>query len=264
MKKIVLLLVLLNLSLSADFFNSEAKAAQKAQAEQDKYCKYFTKKAKDYEKNMRNDELAHVTLSSYKKRAKIYCSDGKFPVEKAKKVEKAKIIKKNIYLEDERLCKMFKGKITKYKEHMRDDELAYTTLESYKHRAYIFCSEDSLEEKEKKVRAEDDRLCHLFSQGPKVCILFEKSVNKDTNTTVAQTTFKSFKKQANIFCSDKELEEKDAAVHKEHVELCTLYDKTLNKYKNTVKHDATYQEHVNLYEKRFKYFCGSLNKEETK
>ena len=147
---------------------------------------------------------------------------------------------------------------------MRDDELAHTTLESYKKRAYIFCSDKSLEHKERKVREEDDRLCLLFSQGPKVCLLFEKSINKDTNTTVAQTTFKSFKKQANIFCSDKELEEKDAAVHKEHVELCTVYNKTLNQYKKTVKHDATYKEHVKLYEKRFKYFCGSLNKEETK
>jgi len=38
-----------------------------------KMCKVFTKKAKEYEKTMRNDKYAEVTLASYKSRAKIYC-----------------------------------------------------------------------------------------------------------------------------------------------------------------------------------------------
>ena len=38
-------------------------------------CKLFTKKAIEYEKTMRNDEYAQVTLHSYKKRAKLYCPD---------------------------------------------------------------------------------------------------------------------------------------------------------------------------------------------
>ena len=263
MKKIVLLAFLLTLTVSADFFNSEAKAEQQYQAERAKYCQFFTKKASDYAKDMRNDELAYITLESYKKRAKIYCSKEEPKKEKKTPIlEEAKAVKKNIYLEDERLCKLFTKKMETYKKKMRDDELAYTTLTSLKHRKYIFCSEANLTEKEKQVRAEDDRLCMLFTQGPKVCILFEKSMNKDTNTTVAQTTFKSFKKQANIFCSDAELEEKDAKVHKEHKELCTLYNDTLTKYKKSVKHDATYKSHIKIYEKRFKYFCGSINLDE--
>ena len=265
MKKTLLLVLLLSITASADFFKSEEKAAKAYQAERDRFCKLFTQKAIDYQKTMRSDELARITLESYKKRAKIYCSKEEVKKEKvAPKVVEKVIHQKNIALEDERLCKIFKDKITKYKKNMRDDELAHTTLESYKKRAYIFCSDKSLEHKEKKVREEDDRLCLLFSQGPKVCILFEKSVAKDTNSTVAKTIFKSFKKQANIFCSDKELEEKDAQVHKEHLELCTLYDKTLTKYKKSVKHDGTYEEHVKIYEKRFDYFCGGLNLKKTK
>ena len=259
MKKTVLLALLLTLTLSADFLNSEKDAAKKHEAERARFCKIFTKKASDYAKNMRTDELAKITLKSYKKRADIYCAKEVIKKEKAPKVEKQQaIIKKNIYLEDARLCKIFTNKMEKYKKTMRDDELAYTTLESLKHRQYVFCSEENLTQKEKQVRAEDDRLCMLFTQGPKVCILFEKSINKDTNTTVAQTTFKSFKKQANIFCSDAELEEKDAKVHAEHLQLCQVYDKTLKQYRKSVKHDATYESHIKIYEKRFKYFCNSI------
>ncbi len=38
-------------------------------------CKLFTQKAIKYEKTMRNDSYAVVTLESYKKRAKLYCPD---------------------------------------------------------------------------------------------------------------------------------------------------------------------------------------------
>ena len=38
-------------------------------------CKLFTEKAIKYEKTMRDDEYAIVTLHSYKKRAKLYCPD---------------------------------------------------------------------------------------------------------------------------------------------------------------------------------------------
>jgi len=37
-------------------------------------CKVFSKKALEYEKKMRNDNYAKVTLDSYKHRAKLYCS----------------------------------------------------------------------------------------------------------------------------------------------------------------------------------------------
>ena len=38
-------------------------------------CKIFTNKAIKYEKTMRNDKYAHVTLHSYQKRAKLYCPE---------------------------------------------------------------------------------------------------------------------------------------------------------------------------------------------
>ena len=36
-------------------------------------CKLFTDKAIKYEKTMRDDDYATVTLHSYQKRAKLYC-----------------------------------------------------------------------------------------------------------------------------------------------------------------------------------------------
>ena len=43
------------------------------------------------------------------------------------------------YLENERLCNVFKEKVKIYKKTMRSDFLAATTLASYEHRASIFC-----------------------------------------------------------------------------------------------------------------------------
>ncbi len=258
MKKTILLLLMLALSLTAGFFQTEEQLAQELKEERKHFCNFFTHKAKEYKKNMRNDELAYLTLESYNKRATIYCSEiliKEAPLEK--KIEEVVTLKKNIYLEDERLCKIFKDKIIKYKKNMRDDALAKVTLQSYKQRAYIFCSEESLENKEKKVREEDEKLCHLFSQGPKVCILFEKKVAKQSTTELSKTTFDSFKRQANIFCSNAELEEKDKKVHEEHQKLCTLYSKKMDFYKKSMSKDENYKEHLKLYEKRFNYFCGT-------
>jgi len=43
------------------------------------------------------------------------------------------------YLENDRLCKLFKQKVIDYKKNMRADFLAATTLASYEHRAELFC-----------------------------------------------------------------------------------------------------------------------------
>ncbi len=43
-------------------------------------------------------------------------------------------------LENERLCKLFTQKAETYKKHMRNDDLARTTLLSYQERAKRFCS----------------------------------------------------------------------------------------------------------------------------
>ena len=141
MKKIVLALTLMSLALSADFFNTEGKLAQKAKVEKEHLCNLFTQKAIKYEKTMREDKLAQMTLSSYKKRASIYCSKGEKRVKKVaeKKIDKSANVKKNIALKDKRLCKIFKEKIETYRKNMRDDELAYATLKSYQKRASYFC-----------------------------------------------------------------------------------------------------------------------------
>jgi len=41
--------------------------------------------------------------------------------------------------ENSRLCKVFKLKVQMYKKHMRQDEYAYKTLDSYEQRAQEFC-----------------------------------------------------------------------------------------------------------------------------
>ncbi|MFT7879491.1 MAG: hypothetical protein ABXS91_03765 [Sulfurimonas sp.] len=42
--------------------------------------------------------------------------------------------------ENERLCKLFTEKAETYRETMRSDDLAFSTLESYQKRAEIYCS----------------------------------------------------------------------------------------------------------------------------
>lgn len=46
--------------------------------------------------------------------------------------------------ENARLCKMFTEKVEDYESHMRNDELAAATLESYKQRMSTFCSKSSV------------------------------------------------------------------------------------------------------------------------
>jgi len=92
-------------------------------------CKIFNKKAFEYEKDMRDDKLAKITLDSYKKRANIFCSK-----------EELKEKDKKVYLEHQRLCEVFNNKVTIYQKDMRDDRLARVTLDSYKKRADYFCS----------------------------------------------------------------------------------------------------------------------------
>jgi dUTPase len=41
---------------------------------------------------------------------------------------------------NDRLCKIFTQKVSKYSQNMRTDEYAIKTLESYKKRAKDFCS----------------------------------------------------------------------------------------------------------------------------
>jgi len=265
MKKTVLLLMALTYLLSAESFKTEDKTAQAIKAEKTKFCKFFTEKALSYGKNMRDDELAKMTLQSYKKRAAIYCSKEEKKVEKVEKkvVEKVKV-EKNIALEDERLCKIFQTKMESYKKTMRDDELAYTTLESYKQRAYIFCSEDSLEKKEKGVLKEDKKLCEVFNQGPVLCKKFDEKSQTDSNDTLSKETLKSFKKRADVFCSKKPLKEKDAKVYTEHMRLCQVFNDKIIAYKKNMRDDKLAKATLESYKKRANYFCSEAKEEAEK
>jgi len=71
--KQLLFFTLLNSVIFAGFFN-ETAAKDKAQyIENQRLCKLFIKKAKDYKVNMRDDLLATATLASYEHRASIFC-----------------------------------------------------------------------------------------------------------------------------------------------------------------------------------------------
>jgi hypothetical protein len=263
MKKTVLFLIFLSFSLSADFFQSEKKAEEKQEAERKHFCEFFTDKAIAYEKTMRNDELANITLHSYKKRADIYCGRVK-EVKETVKEEKVKIVvQKNIALEDKRLCEMFNNKITDYQKNMRNDELAHTTLASYKQRAYIFCSNKPLEKKEAEVLNEDQKLCELFNYGPSLCKVYDKKTKSTQDDELAIVTFKSYTKRANVFCSSEPLKAKDEKVYQEHKRLCQVFNDKITAYKKTMRKDRLAHVTLESYKQRANYFCSS-KKVETK
>jgi len=253
MKKLVLFGLLLTLTASADFFKTEEKMLQEAQAEKARLCQLFTKKAINYKKDMRDDELARITLESYNKRKNIYCSRKNIS---KKKIEKVVADKKNIALEDERLCQLFQDKIIRYKKSMRDDALADTTLASYKKRAYVFCSDKSLEKKEEGVLQEDERLCQIFNQGPSLCRKFDKKIAHDSNSTASKITLQSYTKRANVFCSPTPLDQKDEKVYKEQNRLCKVFNDKIIAYQKNMRDDDLAKATLKSYKKRAAYFCG--------
>jgi len=52
------------------------------------------------------------------------------------------------YVENSRLCKLFKEKVVVYQKNIRKDVLASATLDSYKHRAKLFCKKAEEDKKE--------------------------------------------------------------------------------------------------------------------
>lgn len=265
MKLFISILLLAHVSLYADYFNSAKKAELKHQQERARYCKIFTKKAIDYEKTMREDELARMTLESYKKRAKIYCS--KEEPKKVQKIEnnatKTPKYVKDISREDERLCNIFLNKAKNYAKTMRKDELAYSTLVSYQKRAQIFCSEKELAKKENEVRKENERLCKVFQQGPILCKKFDKKFKHIKNDSLSKNTLKSFQKRKQIFCSSAPLHKKDLAVYKEHNRLCKLFNDKIIAYEHNMRNDDLARATLASYKKRAAYFCA-IKKPESK
>ena len=73
-------LMLLSTLLTADTSIFEHKTQQKPKGTDDAaLCKLFTDKAIAYEKTMRDDDYAKVTLQSYKHRAALYCHNENTP-----------------------------------------------------------------------------------------------------------------------------------------------------------------------------------------
>jgi len=163
---------------------------------------------------------------------------------------------KDIYREDKRLCQMFMRKIDTYKKNMREDELAYSTLESYKNRAQIFCSKEVLAQKEKDVRKEDNKLCKVFQQGPILCKKFDKNFNLVAGDELAQVTLNSFEKRAEVFCSTKPLNKKDLEVYQEHKRLCTIFNDKIIAYQKNMRNDELAYATLSSYKQRVSYFCS--------
>jgi hypothetical protein len=256
-----MILTLLSIFLYADFFKSEEKAAVKYENERAHYCKVFTDKVLEYKKNIRNDELAKITLESYINRSNIYCS--KEEPKKAKIVKKIMLEKpkyiKDISREDERLCKVFQHKLENYKKGMRKDALAVTTLDSYKKRTQIFCSKETLEQKEKDVLNENQKLCNVFEQGPILCKKFDKNFNIIENDSLSKETLNSFQKRAKVFCSSKPLNKKDLEVYQEHKRLCSLFNDKIIAYQKDMRNDSLAHATLKSYKKRASYFCATSN-----
>jgi hypothetical protein len=256
-------LLLLTLFIHADFFNSREKAEKKYEAERAYYCKVFTKKALDYEKNMREDELARITLESYKKRRDIFCSkEAPQKIDKQEKVKK-EVKKKPTYIkdisrEDARLCKIFQDKLKRYKKNMRNDELAYMTLASYKKRTQIFCSQKTLDKKEQGVLKEDKKLCKIFKQGPLLCKSFHKKLKVDENDTLSVASLNTFKKAQKIFCSSKPLNKKDLEVYNEQCRLCKIFNDKITYYQKNMRDDEFARATLESYKKRAAYFCAAI------
>jgi len=72
MKKLLLLLSVVGVMSANVVVNSATKTKGDSPL-----CKLFQEKAIAYKKTMRHDDYAKVTLASYEKRAKLFCSKGK-------------------------------------------------------------------------------------------------------------------------------------------------------------------------------------------
>jgi hypothetical protein len=106
--------------------------------------------------------------------------------------------------ENTRLCKVFTDKVETYKANMRNDELAKTTLISYKERMYQYCDASKAETKKVEVPAvaavktettsEDARLCKVFSSKADA---YEATMRNDE---LARATLVSYKERRNQFC----------------------------------------------------------------
>ena len=64
-----ILLTIITIAITTNMFAMEATAENK------RLCKVFEEKVTTYKKTMRDDEYAMKTLTSYEKRAELYCSN---------------------------------------------------------------------------------------------------------------------------------------------------------------------------------------------
>lgn len=108
--------------------------------------------------------------------------------------------------ENERLCKIFTNKVTKYKTNMRNDKLAKATLASYEKRMDSFCALAAVKIKVKTIAEvtekintvsnakENARLCNIFSEKA------ERYESTMRNDDLAKATLLSYKKRISSYC----------------------------------------------------------------
>ncbi|MBD3790261.1 MAG: hypothetical protein IE885_07885 [Campylobacterales bacterium] len=75
--KQIILTVFMSVFVFGGFYTDETKADKLEVIEAQRLCNLFTQKAENYEKTMRDDDLARQTLVSYQQRAKLYCDKAK-------------------------------------------------------------------------------------------------------------------------------------------------------------------------------------------
>jgi len=121
-------------------------------------------------------------------------------------INEAEIRAQETAKENERLCKIFTNKVTKYKTNMRNDELAEATLVSYEKRMDSFCAAPAVKTKVKTIAEvteeintvatskEHARLCNIFSQKA------ERYESTMRNDDLAKATLSSYKERISTYC----------------------------------------------------------------
>lgn len=110
--------------------------------------------------------------------------------------------------ENERLCKIFTNKVTKYKTNMRNDELAKATLISYETRMDSFCASPVVKIKVKvKTIAEITREINTVAnskENARLCNIFSKKAERYKatmrNDDLAKATLISYKERISSYC----------------------------------------------------------------
>lgn len=108
--------------------------------------------------------------------------------------------------ENERLCKIFINKVTKYKTNMRNDELAEATLISYEKRMDSFCAAPAVKTKVKTIAEVTEKIKTVSSskENARLCSIFSEKAERYEatmrNDDLARATLISYKERVSSYC----------------------------------------------------------------